>query len=184
MLASILLVCTQRWLRGCSWCLVITRLRLVLADALISCDQVPLGMVEATETIQTGEQNHWKDIVIHAKLTLALTHLHLGSAEKCCELITRDCLLHLLSSGNLVMSSRAWLLLAQGTFLIKKTTSGDTTEAVTQALPHLNEAILGFRTCQSRADLRNSLVLLVNFYELLGNLKDQELVMKELNQSL
>ena len=103
------------------------------------------------------------------------------------------------------MCSRAWLLLAQGTFIVQKSKCGDVTAgeqsvtvtgqshdhfnpqfcpAVTAALPHLNEAVLGFRQVGSKSDLRNSLMLLLNFYELLGNRNDQELVMKELEQFL
>ena len=51
------------------------RLRLVLTDALISCDQLPLGMVEATEVIQICEEKHWKELSVRARLKLALIHV-------------------------------------------------------------------------------------------------------------
>ena len=53
--------------------------------------------------------------------------------------------------------------------------------AVAMASSHLNEALLGFRRCGARKDLRNSLLLLANFHKLLGNTVDLDNILLELN---
>ena len=54
--------------------------------------------------------------------------------------------------------------------------------AVSQALPLLTEAVLGFRRCGSVVDLRTTLPLLAACHGNLGHAKEQDSVLTELHE--
>ena len=54
--------------------------------------------------------------------------------------------------------------------------------AVSEALPLLTEAVLGFRRCGSVVDLRNTLPLLAGCHGNLGHSKEQDSVLMELSE--
>ena len=54
--------------------------------------------------------------------------------------------------------------------------------AVSEALPLLTEAVLGFRRCGSVVDLRNALPLLAGCHGNLGHSKEQDSVLMELSE--
>ena len=54
--------------------------------------------------------------------------------------------------------------------------------AVSEALPLLTEAVLGFRRCGSVVDLRNALPLLASCHGNLGHSKERDTVLTELTE--
>lgn len=54
--------------------------------------------------------------------------------------------------------------------------------AISEALPHLTEAVIGFRRCSSVVDLRNALPLLAGCHGNLGHSKEQDSVIMELSE--